>query len=156
MLRWYPVAVQGLSFVLTTIHMPSSGLQKADLAVGSMTINYARESVIDFTKPFMNLGISILFKVTQNCRFLSSSHLLLPEETVCWYVLSGTNQTNHCINSIRRRAGDCQMHNVHNVQWSVTIKTNQFCWTFGMMYNVLSCLSYIYIYIYIYNICYIT
>lgn len=37
--------------------------QKADLAVGSMTINYARESVIDFTKPFMNLGISILFKV---------------------------------------------------------------------------------------------
>ncbi|KAK0081871.1 hypothetical protein PV326_007462, partial [Microctonus aethiopoides] len=41
----------------------SNGLQKADLAVGSMTINYARESVIDFTKPFMNLGISILFKV---------------------------------------------------------------------------------------------
>lgn len=36
---------------------------KADLAVGSMTINYARESVIDFTKPFMNLGISILFKI---------------------------------------------------------------------------------------------
>lgn len=29
-----------------------------------MTINYARESVIDFTKPFMNLGISILFKVS--------------------------------------------------------------------------------------------
>ena len=28
-----------------------------------MTINYARESVIDFTKPFMNMGISIMFKV---------------------------------------------------------------------------------------------
>lgn len=28
-----------------------------------MTINYARESVIDFTKPFMNMGIGILFKV---------------------------------------------------------------------------------------------
>lgn len=40
--------------------------QKADLAVGSMTINYARESVIDFTKPFMNLGISILFKVSKS------------------------------------------------------------------------------------------
>ncbi|XP_011061885.1 PREDICTED: glutamate receptor ionotropic, kainate 2-like isoform X3 [Acromyrmex echinatior] len=37
--------------------------KRADLAVGSMTINYARERVIDFTKPFMNLGISILFKV---------------------------------------------------------------------------------------------
>lgn len=30
-----------------------------------MTINYARESVIDFTKPFMNLGIGILFKVSE-------------------------------------------------------------------------------------------
>lgn len=38
-------------------------IQRADLAVASMTINYARESVIDFTKPFMNLGIGILFKV---------------------------------------------------------------------------------------------
>lgn len=37
--------------------------QKADLAMGSMTINYARESVVDFTKPFMNMGIGILFKV---------------------------------------------------------------------------------------------
>ncbi|TMW47299.1 hypothetical protein DOY81_007619 [Sarcophaga bullata] len=36
---------------------------KADLAVAPMTITHARESVIDFTKPFMNLGISILFKV---------------------------------------------------------------------------------------------
>ncbi|XP_034112024.1 glutamate receptor ionotropic, kainate 2 isoform X4 [Drosophila albomicans] len=46
---------------------------KADLAVGSMTITYARESVIDFTKPFMNLGISILFKVptTQPNRLFS-------------------------------------------------------------------------------------
>ena len=35
----------------------------ADIAIGAMTINYAREAVIDFTKPFMNLGISILFKI---------------------------------------------------------------------------------------------
>lgn len=41
-----------------------SYFQRADLAVASMTINYARESVIDFTKPFMNLGIGILFKVS--------------------------------------------------------------------------------------------
>ena len=40
-------------------------LQRSDLAVASMTINYARESVIDFTKPFMNLGIGILFKVNK-------------------------------------------------------------------------------------------
>jgi ionotropic glutamate receptor len=35
----------------------------ADLAVGDLTINWAREEVIDFTKPFMNLGISILYKI---------------------------------------------------------------------------------------------
>ncbi|XP_064627645.1 glutamate receptor ionotropic, kainate 2-like isoform X3 [Lineus longissimus] len=35
---------------------------RADLAVASLTINYLREQAIDFTKPFMNLGISILFK----------------------------------------------------------------------------------------------
>lgn len=38
--------------------------RRSDLAVASMTINYARENVIDFTKPFMNLGIGILFKVS--------------------------------------------------------------------------------------------
>ena len=37
-------------------------LQTADLAVAPLTINFKREQVIDFTKPFMNLGISILFK----------------------------------------------------------------------------------------------
>ncbi|XP_064212113.1 glutamate receptor ionotropic, kainate 2 isoform X2 [Tribolium castaneum] len=40
--------------------------KRADLAVASMTINYARESVIDFTKPFMNLGIGILFKSSKS------------------------------------------------------------------------------------------
>ncbi|XP_050521197.1 glutamate receptor ionotropic, kainate 2-like isoform X3 [Daktulosphaira vitifoliae] len=40
--------------------------KKADLALASMTINYARESVVDFTKPFMNTGIGILFKIPTN------------------------------------------------------------------------------------------
>jgi ABC-type amino acid transport substrate-binding protein len=41
-------------------------MQKADLAVASLTISYMREQYIDFTKPFMNLGISILFKRPKN------------------------------------------------------------------------------------------
>nr|XP_015833587.1 PREDICTED: glutamate receptor ionotropic, kainate 2 isoform X7 [Tribolium castaneum] len=53
---FFDPGTMNVTLVVTTI-------LKADLAVGSMTINYARESVIDFTKPFMNLGISILFKV---------------------------------------------------------------------------------------------
>eukprot|EP00108_Taenia_solium_P003322 TsM_000936100 transcript=TsM_000936100 gene=TsM_000936100 len=36
--------------------------RKADLAVAMLTISYERERVIDFTTPFMNLGISIIFK----------------------------------------------------------------------------------------------
>uniref|UniRef100_UPI00398EF48D glutamate receptor ionotropic, kainate 3 n=1 Tax=Pristiophorus japonicus TaxID=55135 RepID=UPI00398EF48D len=35
---------------------------KADLAVAPFTITYAREKVIDFSKPFMTLGISILYR----------------------------------------------------------------------------------------------
>lgn len=49
--------------VVGTVQLAVVDLKRADLAVASMTINYARESVIDFTKPFMNLGIGILFKV---------------------------------------------------------------------------------------------
>jgi len=36
--------------------------QKADLAVADLTITYEREQAVDFTMPFMNLGVSILFK----------------------------------------------------------------------------------------------
>uniref|UniRef100_A0A8D3DJ07 Glutamate receptor n=1 Tax=Scophthalmus maximus TaxID=52904 RepID=A0A8D3DJ07_SCOMX len=35
---------------------------RADLAVAPLAITYAREKVIDFSKPFMTLGISILYR----------------------------------------------------------------------------------------------
>ncbi|KAK6731580.1 hypothetical protein RB195_007812 [Necator americanus] len=38
---------------------------EADLAVASLTITYSRSEVIDFTVPYMHLGISILFKKPQ-------------------------------------------------------------------------------------------
>lgn len=41
----------------------SLSLQKADLAVAGLTITAEREKVIDFSKPFMTLGISILYRV---------------------------------------------------------------------------------------------
>ncbi|XP_060072907.1 glutamate receptor ionotropic, kainate 2-like [Ylistrum balloti] len=37
--------------------------RKADIAVAALTISYEREQSIDFTKPFLNLGISILFRM---------------------------------------------------------------------------------------------
>ena len=36
--------------------------QEADLAIAPLTITSARERVIDFSKPFMSLGISIMIK----------------------------------------------------------------------------------------------
>ncbi|KAG7261572.1 hypothetical protein CRUP_002101 [Coryphaenoides rupestris] len=36
--------------------------QRADLAVAPLAITYVREKVIDFSKPFMMLGISILYR----------------------------------------------------------------------------------------------
>jgi len=36
--------------------------QEADLAIAPLTITAAREKVIDFSKPFMSLGISIMIK----------------------------------------------------------------------------------------------
>ncbi|XP_014890159.1 glutamate receptor ionotropic, kainate 3 isoform X2 [Poecilia latipinna] len=35
---------------------------RADLAVAPLTITYVREKVIDFSKPFMSMGISILYR----------------------------------------------------------------------------------------------
>lgn len=35
---------------------------KADMAIADLTITSERQTAVDFTLPFMNLGISILFK----------------------------------------------------------------------------------------------
>lgn len=48
--------------------------QKADLAAASFTITSEREKVIDFSKPFMTLGISILYRV----HIVSYTHILFP------------------------------------------------------------------------------
>ena len=40
----------------------SLSLQKADLAVAPLTITHVREKAIDFSKPFMTLGVSILYR----------------------------------------------------------------------------------------------
>ncbi|XP_062393788.1 glutamate receptor ionotropic, kainate 2 [Sardina pilchardus] len=47
------------SLVITTI-------LKADLAVAPLTITYLREKVVDFSKPFLNMGISILYRKPNN------------------------------------------------------------------------------------------
>ncbi|XP_034111917.2 glutamate receptor ionotropic, kainate 2 isoform X2 [Drosophila albomicans] len=71
--------------------------RRADLAVASMTINYARESVIDFTKPFMNLGIGILFKISDRAqsKFFSFMNPLAIE--IWFYIAFGYILVSICI-----------------------------------------------------------
>ena len=57
---------------------------EADLAAASLTISYSRSEIIDFTVPFMHLGISILFKVRifprRSYSTLLRLHLQKPEK----------------------------------------------------------------------------
>lgn len=45
-----------------------ASLQRADVAVAPLTITLVREEVIDFSKPFMSLGISIMIKKPQKSK----------------------------------------------------------------------------------------
>lgn len=51
---------------LTTLHFTL--IQKADIAIAPLTITLVREEVIDFSKPFMSLGISIMIKKPQKSK----------------------------------------------------------------------------------------
>lgn len=57
--RW-----SGLTTIVTNIFLP----QKAEIAVAPLTITLVREEVIDFSKPFMSLGISIMIKKPQKSK----------------------------------------------------------------------------------------
>ena len=64
---------------------------EADLAVADLTITSKREEVVDFTHPFMNTGISILFKkptkkVTSLFSFLSPFSNIVWIYVLCAYV----------------------------------------------------------------------
>ncbi|XP_037925932.1 glutamate receptor ionotropic, kainate 2 isoform X1 [Hermetia illucens] len=99
--------------------------KKADLAVGSMTINYARESVIDFTKPFMNLGISILFKVptTPPTRLFSFMNPLAVD--IWLYVLAAYVLVSITMYTVARFS-PYEWHNPHPCNTESDITENQF------------------------------
>ncbi|XP_067348727.1 glutamate receptor 1-like isoform X5 [Channa argus] len=51
------------NYTLTVMELSHTGPRKqADVAVAPLTITLVREQVIDFTKPYMSLGISIMIK----------------------------------------------------------------------------------------------
>lgn len=58
----YPYLCLFLRLFLFLYLFPFHCLQEADIAIAAMTITAERERVIDFSKPFMSLGISIMIK----------------------------------------------------------------------------------------------
>ncbi|XP_063880682.1 glutamate receptor ionotropic, kainate 2-like isoform X2 [Scylla paramamosain] len=99
--------------------------KKADLAVGSMTINYARESVIDFTKPFMNLGISILFKIpsSQPTRLFSFMNPLAVE--IWLYVMAAYVLVSFTM-FVMARFSPYEWNNPHPCNLESDVVENQF------------------------------
>ncbi|KAF3840566.1 hypothetical protein F7725_006428, partial [Dissostichus mawsoni] len=69
---------------------------KADVAVAPLTITLVREQVIDFTKPFMSLGISIMIKKPTKSKPGVFSFLdpLAYEIWMCIVVLQSQNQSH--------------------------------------------------------------
>ncbi|KAH7958010.1 hypothetical protein HPB51_028003 [Rhipicephalus microplus] len=60
---------------------------EADLAIGDLTITSEREQSVDFTMPFMTLGVSILYKKTDQKRFLL--FFLSPLSGDVWLCVAG-------------------------------------------------------------------
>lgn len=62
------------------------------MAISAFTINFKRQQVVDFTKPFLNLGISILYKVPRSKKpglfsFLNPLSLEIWMYTLITYIL---------------------------------------------------------------------
>ncbi|KAM9456463.1 glutamate receptor ionotropic, kainate 1 isoform 5-T6 [Clarias gariepinus] len=90
----------------------------ADLAVAPLTITYVREKVIDFSKPFMTLGISILYRKPNgtNPGVFSFLNPLTPD--IWMYVLLACLGVS-CVLFIIARCNGKQLHVVKQlVVWS--------------------------------------
>uniref|UniRef100_A0A1I7VK51 PBPe domain-containing protein n=1 Tax=Loa loa TaxID=7209 RepID=A0A1I7VK51_LOALO len=64
----------------------STDMQTADVAVAPLTINQARERVVDFSKPFMTTGISIMIKKPEKQEFNVFS-FMQPLGTNIWFLI---------------------------------------------------------------------
>lgn len=73
--------------------------QEADIAIAPMTITAERERVIDFSKPFMSLGISIMIKkpIKQNPGVFSFLNPLSQEIWVSNATVISCSGRPHCV-----------------------------------------------------------
>ncbi|XP_035212026.1 glutamate receptor ionotropic, kainate 2-like [Stegodyphus dumicola] len=99
--------------------------KNADLAMAPMTINYARESVIDFTKPYMNLGIGILFKLPKSMPSRLFSFMSPLAVDIWLYVLAAYALVSCCM-FIVARFSPYEWQNPHPCVSDCDIMENQF------------------------------
>ena len=60
--------------------------QKADLAIGPFTISSSRQTVIDFTQPFMDVGLSIIMRKEEDSDYKVFS-FLRPFDIYLWLAI---------------------------------------------------------------------
>ncbi|MCJ8742461.1 hypothetical protein PDJAM_G00082400 [Pangasius djambal] len=97
----------------------------ADLAVAPLTITYVREKVIDFSKPFMTLGISILYRKPNgtNPGVFSFLNPLTPD--IWMYVLLACLGVS-CVLFIIARFTPYEWYNPHPCNPSSDVMENNF------------------------------
>uniref|UniRef100_A0A8C7YQ89 Glutamate receptor n=1 Tax=Oryzias sinensis TaxID=183150 RepID=A0A8C7YQ89_9TELE len=86
--------------------------RKADLAVAAFTITSEREKVIDFSKPFMTLGISILYRV-QLGRKPGYFSFLDPFSPAVWLFMLLAYLAVSCVLFLAARLSPYEWYNPH-------------------------------------------
>ncbi|KAM9456462.1 glutamate receptor ionotropic, kainate 1 isoform 4-T4 [Clarias gariepinus] len=107
----------------------------ADLAVAPLTITYVREKVIDFSKPFMTLGISILYRKPNgtNPGVFSFLNPLTPD--IWMYVLLACLGVS-CVLFIIARFTPYEWYNPHPCNPSSDVMENNFTLSNSLWFGV--------------------
>ncbi|XP_037392925.1 glutamate receptor ionotropic, kainate 3 [Pygocentrus nattereri] len=98
---------------------------RADLAVAPLTITFVREKVIDFSKPFMNTGISILYRRpnSTNSGFFSFLNPMTPDIWV--YILLAYLGVS-CVLFVIARFSPYEWYDAHPCNPSSDVVENNF------------------------------
>lgn len=98
---------------------------RADLAISDLTITSAREEAVDFTLPFMNTGISILFKKPEN-KVTTLFSFLSPFSLDVWLWVLGAYTTVSLILYFVGRISPYEWTNAYPCRQQDTVLHNSF------------------------------
>ncbi|KAL3194638.1 hypothetical protein MRX96_016099 [Rhipicephalus microplus] len=93
---------------------------EADLAIGDLTITYAREAVVEFTMPFMTLRVCILYRKPQHDHSLL--FFLRPLSTDVWLCVTAAYVVVSVLLCCVARAGGARWRSSY-------VSTGRCCWS---------------------------